>query len=71
MEYAKRIDTPTLILLGENDDRVDANEVKNIYKNLQGEKKLVIVPNTKHNYSVYTHFTTWETEVKEHLNLLN
>ncbi|MFK7950427.1 MAG: alpha/beta hydrolase [Saprospiraceae bacterium] len=50
-EYAKNIDIPTLLLYGKQDARVTLEETETIYKNLSGQKELVILKNSGHeNY---------------------
>ena len=42
VEYAKNIDCPTLLLYGEKDKSVSQKEIKEIFANLKGPKKLTI-----------------------------
>jgi len=41
-EYAKNINCPTLLLYGEKDKSVSQKEIKEIFANLKGPKKLTI-----------------------------
>lgn len=46
--YAKDISCPTLIMYGQNDDRVKLEEVEAIASNIKGEKLLAVYPNSGH-----------------------
>lgn len=48
IEYAKNISCPTLLLYGEKDNRVSREEIKSIFSNLKGPKKLVTYPLAGH-----------------------
>ena len=52
-EYAKNINCPTLLLYGEKDKSVSQKEIKEIFANLKGPKKLTIYKKTGHeNYLI-------------------
>ena len=52
-EYAKNINCPTLLLYGEKDKSVSQKEIKEIFANLKGPKKLTIYKQTGHeNYLI-------------------
>lgn len=50
--YATSVTCPTLLLFGEDDDRVSIEETEKIYGNLNGPKTLVTYPGVGHN--IYT-----------------
>lgn len=50
-KYAEHIEIPTLLFYGKQDARVTLEETNEIYKNLSGQKELVILKNSAHeNY---------------------
>jgi hypothetical protein len=51
-EYAKSVSCPTLLLYGEEDNRVSRGEINAIFNNLKGEKTLKTYSNTGH--AIYT-----------------
>lgn len=66
-EYAKSISTPTLILYGEQDERVTLSESKEIFNNMQGDKKLITYPNAGHNVFIPDNQSHWENDVTQFL----
>ncbi len=54
VQFAKSITCPTMLFYGEKDDKVSGKEIDEIYRNLQGPKKLVRFPLAGHgNYLEY------------------
>lgn len=68
-EYAKSIDTPTLLLWGELDDRVTRAETEAIFNNLNGEKKMIFYPNSGHESYLNDHKEDWISDVKSFLEV--
>nr|WP_230406452.1 alpha/beta hydrolase [Flavobacterium fluviale] len=66
-EYAKNISCPTLLLYGENDKSVSKKEINEIYKNLQGVKKLAIYPKTGHENYLIKNKVEWTKDVSDFL----
>lgn len=48
VEYAKKVDIPSLLIYGANDEKVASDETQRIYKNLNGKKRLSIYPHSSH-----------------------
>jgi alpha-beta hydrolase superfamily lysophospholipase len=64
VEYAKEIETPTLILYGARDPKVKSWEVEEIYENLAAkQKELVIIPEAGHNHMLRRDEALWSTSV--------
>lgn len=63
-EYAEKISCPTLLLYGENDKSVSKKEIYDIYKNLNGQKKLKIYPNTGHENYLIKNKTEWTNDTR-------
>lgn len=66
-DYAKTIERPTLVLYGAKDQRVKRQEVDEIYKNLAGEKDLVVFENAGHENYLSNHRKEWKDTVQEFL----
>lgn len=62
-EYAKKIDIPTLLLCGGKDDRVSKSEIDEIYKNLSGNKQLVIFKNSEHEIYLNNDKEDWNNAI--------
>jgi esterase/lipase len=62
-EYAKGIDSPTLILFGEQDDRVSREEIDMIFKNLKGFKMLKTYSKEGHNFFTPANQRQWTEDV--------
>lgn len=67
IEYAKKISCPTLLLYGEKDNRVSQDEIKMIFKNLSGEKKLKKYPNAGHENYLKKYKKEWIADVSSFL----
>ena len=63
-EYVKYINTPTLLLWGELDDRVTRSETEAIFENLNGEKRLVMYPKSGHESYLNDHREEWIKDVQ-------
>lgn len=63
IEYAKSINTPTLLLHGAKDDRVTMQEIETIYNNLKGEKELIILEESAHENYLRHSKTDWKEAV--------
>lgn len=66
-EYSKSIDTPTLLIYGEKDHRVKRSEIDEIYKNLPGEKELLLFPKAGHGDYLKTDEAEWKSRVEHFL----
>ncbi len=63
-EYARQISCPTLLMYGEQDNRVSRAEIDEIYTNLPARKHLVTFPGAGHENYLARYQTEWTTEVK-------
>lgn len=70
-EYAAEINSPTLLLYGEKDEKVSREEIDEIYKNLRGQKTLVSFPNAAHENYLIKYKTEWRNAVSGFLNADN
>ncbi|RAW02762.1 alpha/beta hydrolase [Pseudochryseolinea flava] len=68
ISYAKSVSIPTLILYGEQDERVTLEESQEIYKNLNGPKRLVTYPHAGHNVFLVDNQTRWKKDVTDFLH---
>lgn len=66
-EYAKSIHCPTLLMYGEKDRKVSREEINSIFKNLQGNKTLVIYPLAGHENYLSLYKEKWTNDVKTFL----
>ena len=66
-EYAKQIEIPTLLLHGVKDQRVLIEEIHEIYENLQGPKKLILLKHSEHEVYLNDDRITWNREVIQFL----
>jgi len=67
IEYAKKINIPTLLMYGAKDARVSRKEIDSIYKNLPIEKKLVILENSAHEIYLNDDEKYWNEAVDKFL----
>lgn len=65
--YAENIATPTLLLYGMQDQRVDLNEVESIYQNLKGEKTFIKFKNSGHGGYLRDSKVAWSNAVVDFL----
>jgi uncharacterized protein len=64
IEYAKNINTPTLLLYGANDETVNASERQTIFKNLANQKKQYNeYADTKHHELFSKNSLVWQNNV--------
>lgn len=68
--YAAAVKCPTLLLYGQQDERVSMEETEAIYTNLQGPKTLKVYPEAGHNTFIPTNRQTWVTDVTAFVNSL-
>lgn len=66
-EYAKSITCPTLLLYGEQDDKVSRKEIDEIYLNLSGPKKFATYPSAGHEDYLVNYKKKWETDISAFL----
>jgi alpha-beta hydrolase superfamily lysophospholipase len=69
--YAKSVKCPTLVLFGEQDNRVSREEVDLIYKNLRGYKVLKTYAEAGHNVYSTENQKTWTADVTEFMTVKN
>jgi uncharacterized protein len=62
-EYAASVTSPTLLLFGEEDNRVGREETDELFANLQGPKTLKTYPHEGHNVFSNTNRQTWVADV--------
>lgn len=67
IEYAKKINCPTLLLYGEKDNRVSREEINTIYSNLSGEKQLKTYPKAGHENYLKKYKDEWISDVSSFL----
>lgn len=66
-DYAKNITCPTLLLWGEQDNRVSYEETQAIYNNLAGKKELHTFVHSGHGQYIDTEPEEWATTVRTFL----
>ncbi|MFI5142274.1 MAG: alpha/beta hydrolase [Bacteroidia bacterium] len=64
-EYAKNIKCPTLLLYGQQDDKVSKIEIDSIYKNLRGNKLLKTYPLAGHENYLTKYEKEWIKDVSD------
>jgi alpha-beta hydrolase superfamily lysophospholipase len=67
-EYAKKIESPTLLMYGEKDNRVSQEETNTIFKNLKGKKKKHLFPKAGHENYLHKYKDEWRVEVEKFLD---
>ncbi|MFK7787471.1 MAG: alpha/beta hydrolase [Crocinitomicaceae bacterium] len=67
-EYAKTIKCPTLLLYGAKDEKVSRSEIKDIFKNLQGEKELKVYQEAGHESYLEKYRDEWMGDIDQFLN---
>jgi uncharacterized protein len=65
--YAKKIKCPVLLQWGKNDPRVSEKEIKDIFDNISGTKKLVVYDSSSHQSLCANENTKWVKEVSTFL----
>src|SRR5688572_6605582 len=66
--YASKINCPTLLLYGEQDEKVSLAETQEIFKNLNGQKKLKTYPDAGHENYLTRYRKEWTADVAKFLN---
>lgn len=66
-EYAKSVQTPTLLLWGGNDDKVSREEIGTIFHNLSSPKRLVVYPLAGHAGYLEGYAEQWKNDVRSFL----
>jgi alpha-beta hydrolase superfamily lysophospholipase len=67
-EYAKNVNTATLLLYGAADNRVSREETDEIFKNLKGKKELVVYPLAAHENYLIKYRDEWCRDVNKFLS---
>jgi len=67
-EYAKGVNCPTLLMYGEQDDKVSRSEIDRIYDGLAAKKKLVLFPEAGHESYLNGDKALWVKEIDEFVN---
>ncbi len=67
IEYAKKIDSQTLLLYGEQDKNVSRKEIDDIFKNLHGEKTLKTYKLAGHENYFAKYKDQWTKDITEFL----
>lgn len=62
-EYSLKIAVPVLLIYGEKDLKVKRKEIDDIYKNLQGPKKLLLLPNAGHENYLNKYSEEWKESI--------
>jgi alpha-beta hydrolase superfamily lysophospholipase len=66
-EYAKGVSSPTLLLYGQQDERVTQEETDLIFENLSGEKTVKNYPGAGHDVFIESNREEWAGDVREFL----
>lgn len=69
-EYAKHINCPTLLLYGAQDEKVNRQEIDEIYTNLNGQKSLKIYQNAAHENYLRKYKSEWTKDVQQFLTAI-
>jgi len=67
-EYARNISCPTLLLYGEQDEKVSRKEIDEIFNNLNGEKQLITYPLAGHENYLIQYHDEWVRDVSAFLD---
>ena len=62
-QYAKKISCPTLLMYGQQDEKVSREEIDEIYSNLAGPKELRIYPKAGHENYLTKYKNAWTTDI--------
>jgi uncharacterized protein len=68
IDYARRINCPTLLLYGAKDEKVSKDEIKQIFNNLGGYKELKIYQEAGHENYLTKYKTEWSQHIQEFFN---
>jgi hypothetical protein len=63
-EYAKSINCPTLLMYGEQDEKVSRKEIDDIFSNLRGKKELKTYPKSGHENYLTKYKEQWTRDIK-------
>jgi alpha-beta hydrolase superfamily lysophospholipase len=69
-EYAKKIKCPTLLLYGEQDEKVSRQEIDQIYLNLKCKKTLKTYPFAGHENYLTTYKQKWLQDIQTFLRMI-
>jgi alpha-beta hydrolase superfamily lysophospholipase len=69
-EYAKAVHCPTLLLYGEQDEKVNRSEIDEIYSNLKGRKQLITFPFAGHENYLAKYREQWIRDIQTFLREL-
>jgi len=64
-EYAKKITCPTLLMYGQQDEKVIKAEIDEIFKNLAGQKELKIYKNAGHENYLNKYKNEWTKDITQ------
>lgn len=64
-DYTKTVDIPTLLIYGEQDDRVKRIEIDTIFENLPAKKTLLLLPKAGHANYLEVEKEAWKKGVRE------
>jgi alpha-beta hydrolase superfamily lysophospholipase len=67
VRYAEQVTTPTLVIYGAKDQRVDRHEIDAVYAALAGPKKLVVFEDAGHDHIIDDVGRKWTTAVWDFL----
>jgi alpha-beta hydrolase superfamily lysophospholipase len=67
VDYARSVRCPALVVHGRRDRRVAAAEVESVFRNLAGEKQLVLFPEAGHEPYLATDAARWNEAVSDFL----
>jgi len=67
VEYVKSVKCPTLLMYGEQDEKVSRQEIDAIFSNLKGNKKLKTFPLAGHENYLVKYKTEWIKEITQFL----
>ncbi len=67
INYATKIDKPTLLMIGALDITVSQKEIKKIFNNLAGKKTLKVYEHAGHNNYLMNHKADWTKDVSDFL----
>ena len=66
--YAKKISCPTLLMQGERDEKVSAEEINQIFYNLKGAKYLKVYKESGHENFLTNNEVEWRKDIEDFLN---
>ncbi len=66
--YATSVKCPALLLHGEKDEKVSADEIRSIFKNLNGKKELKFYPDAGHENYLLKYQSEWRADVGNFLS---